>query len=186
MNTQHALARVRRACLAALLSLSGAWASPAVAQTTYSWQTTTTGTYDWNLSSTPNGWNTTGPPWFPNAVGDTANVTADTDGDQTILLNQPITLGTLLLGDIDATGRYVIRSGTGGSLILDVASGSAAITQVSTSLGDTIAANIQLNDPTIVTNDSGGLLTLSGVVSGAGGIIKSGTGIVLLLSLIHI
>lgn len=178
MNTQHALARVRRACLAALLSLSGAWASPAVAQTTYTWQTTTTGTYAWNLASSPNGWNTSGSPWFPNAADDVVNVTADLVGDQTIQLGEAITLGSLTIGDANGTNRYTLTSGT---LTLAVTTGSASITQVATSLGDTIATGIQLSAPTVIANNStANSLTLSGIVSGTGGLFISGSGTVLL------
>jgi autotransporter-associated beta strand protein len=148
----------------------------------YTWTPTTAATYSWD-DATSN-W-TSG---FPNAVGDIANLNINITGNQTINLNQAITVGTLNLGDtVGATyNTTTIAAGTAGSLIMDVASGSATISKstVGNNVTDTISANIQLNDNLIVNNaatSTSGLLVLSGIISESGGaktLTKTGAGIV--------
>src|SRR5688572_393585 len=54
--------------------------------------------YNWN--DAPNWTPNTS---FPNAAGDVANLNNDIGGDQTIRLRQNLTLGTLSLGDANAS-----------------------------------------------------------------------------------
>lgn len=147
---------------------------------TYTWVPTTANTYSWDAGSS--NW-TSG---FPNAADDIANLNINLTGNQIINLNQAITVGTINLGDTTG-GTYnttTIAAGTSGSLIMDVASGSALISKATAAnnVTDTISAGIQLNDNLIVNNAAtGGLLTLSGIISqNAAGktLTKTGAGIV--------
>ena len=87
-------------------------------------------------------------------------------------LDQNRTVGTLT---IDDSRNYAISNNT---LTLDVSSGSAAIT-VGNSNGNgahTISSNLTLADDVIITNNSTGNFTLSGALTGTGGVTKNGTG----------
>ena len=148
--------------------------------TTYSW--TTAG--NWNVGTVPNESNAD--------VRVTTNITADT----TLNLNQSITLGTLKIGDSAATNSngndfntFTLAPGTGGSLTFDTPSGNARLerpdagTTNATYNGkiDTVSANLTLNrilEVSIGNSSSNGGITLSGVISGLGGIIRQfpGTG----------
>ena len=168
---------IRLPLAAALLALS------AVSQAaTSTWTPTTAGTtYSWDSASN---W-TSG---FPNAIGDIANLNINLAGVQTINLNQAITVGTINLGDITTGFFGTTIAGNGGSLILDVASGSAAINKATASNTaiDTISADIQLYDNLSVTNAATaatGALTLSGIISESGGaknLTKAGAGLLIL------
>jgi autotransporter-associated beta strand protein len=86
------------------------------------WQKTAGGTYSW-MDGTA--WNTA----FPNAVGALANFNIDMAGNQTVNLNQPITIGTLNAGDTAGSpaSTLTIGSGTGGNpLVFQGASAGAA------------------------------------------------------------
>ena len=157
-----------------------AWAGTAGA-TNYTWTPTGAGTYDWN--DAPTNWGG----GFPNASGDSANLSIALAGSQTINLNQVITVGTINLGSTNGTYGTTIAAGTGGSLIMDVASGSATITRAWNGSGttDLISANVQLNDNLSVNDSiiSGAALTISGNISESGGsrsLTKNGTGTLVL------
>lgn len=143
---------------------------------TFAWNRTAAGTYSW---ITTTHWTPTG---TPNAIGDVANLNNNISGNQVVNLDQAITLGTLNIGDSDGSHTFTLAAGTGGSLVMDVASGSAAIDKAAgANANDTISTGIQINDALVITNASTGTLTFSGVISdGAGtyGITKSGTGTV--------
>ncbi|TLD71136.1 PEP-CTERM sorting domain-containing protein [Phragmitibacter flavus] len=167
--------------------------TPALKAATFTWTDTTGGTKNWNDATAPtNVWGQPGT--FPNAIDDIANVTANITAATLINLNVPITIGTLNIGDSGTTNAaYTIAAGTAGNLIFDVTAGNAAITQNSASFGDTISANITLNDNLLVTNNgaTGAVasqrnLTISGNIStgigttefakaGGGTVILSGT-----------
>ncbi len=168
MNVSVRLAR--RSCLglAALLALT--LAAGTVRAQSYTWTQTAAGTYTWGAS--PSNWGS----GFPNATGDTANLNINLSGSQTINLDQVITIGTLNIGDTTSTFSGVnIAAGTGGSLILDVTSGSATISKATSgnNVQDVISADIQLNDALAITNATTNTATvtlnLSGVISESGG-----------------
>lgn len=142
-----------------------------------------------NTSSASAGWQTSGN-WnngAPNAVGSSASIIADITAPQTITLDGAVTLGSLTIGDPTASGAssYTINAGTytsgsstlAGTLTFDVSSGGATLSQTTTSAANLITANVVLADPLTITNAATtAALTLSGVISGAGGITKTGTG----------
>jgi autotransporter-associated beta strand protein len=123
---------------------------------TFHWTPTAGGTHSWNSAAnwTPNA-------AFPDAADAVANVTTDIAGDQTINLNERITLGTLNIGDPNSTNAFTI-AGNGGSLIFNIYTGE--ITVSSTSKGDIIAANI--SGAPLITQNSPNPFVISGVISG--------------------
>jgi len=141
-----------------------------------SWITAT----NWNPNTT-----------FPNGIDQIAdfsqfNITGGVN-QNLINLNQAITVGSLILGDTNASAFYNIANGTGGSLTFSTSTGDAAITQTATSKGDTVSATMILNSSLDVTvapggavggNTASGILTLSGAISGASNLSlnKFGTG----------
>lgn len=75
---------------------------------------------------------------------------------------------------LDNTFGYTINAGSGGTLTFQKSSGNAAVNVLA---GDhTISAPVALSTTTGITTASGTSLTISGVVSGAGGLIKAGDG----------
>src|SRR5688572_13238046 len=96
----------------AILTASILLAAPtSVTAATYTWFPTG-GTTDWNLS-----FNWDPSTAFPNAPGDVANLTSNLISNQTINLQQDITLGTLNLGDADGSHLFTIAGGGVNSLI---------------------------------------------------------------------
>ena len=128
---------------------------------TFAWNQSGAGTYSW---ISPANW--TPDSGFPNAIGDIANLNNAITGAQTINLNQVITLGSLNIGDTTTTNPFTLAAGTGGYLMLDVASGNTAISKASGSNAlDTISSGLQFNDTLDITNASTtGSLTLSGAL----------------------
>jgi len=152
----------RRYILATAISLmAGAVSAPA---STYNWLPTSGGPFNWtdvaNWDLNP----------FPNAVGDIADLNANLTANVTVNLNQAITLGTLNIGDTNASNNYTIAAGTGGSLIFDNSGSHAQINIASGAGADAISAPIVLNSSLDVTNSSTSkTLTISGsMTAGAG------------------
>jgi fibronectin-binding autotransporter adhesin len=144
-------------------------------------QSGTPGTYSWQQLYN---WNAVGqhlsPIAIPNAASDTANLNlVNLSGDQTINLNGAVTLGTLNIGDAAGGQSYTLAAGTGGSLTLN---GGAASAINKSGLGtDIISSNIALTGAAPLTIDvATGNLALTGVISGAGGITKTGDGTLVL------
>jgi len=173
MNDKQGM--MRRKCSRArlawgfILALSPGLVQPLQAGN-YTWVNTAAGAYDW-----ANGGNWT-PTGYPQAAGDVANLTANIAGAQTITLNQSTTMGTLNIGDADASASFTIMTnGAGGSLVFDNGSSAttATITQVAGSMGDTLAAPLQLNCMLLVSNAAVNTLTLSGNISGSGSLTKN-------------
>ena len=158
-----------------------------------------TGTNSWNVNAN---WST--PATFPNAIDDIANMEINITGNQTVNLNQPITVGTLQIGDTSGNQTYTLAS-NGGSLTFDVTSGNAVLSRAAGGTGAvTISAPITMNDPLNITNNSAATLTFSGgvnnggnlltiggsgntsfagtanIITGAGGITKNGSGVLYL------
>lgn len=171
---------------------------PSVRAATGTWTETAAGTYYWQEvnfgdANTPlvpvwgvTGTGTDGDPFvlnaIPNGADDIANLLGDFTGNQVVILNGAITLGTLNLGDVDGSNTLSIQGGIGGSLNFDVTSGNATVAKAVGSISmDTIAAGISVasgDSLTLAVQD--GTLALTGVISGStGGIRKTGTGTLL-------
>ena len=129
----------------------------------------------WNVNGNGS-WGTAtnwSPVSVPNGVGASASLPNILTAARTITLNLPVTLGTLSL---DGGFNYTI-SGTGAAntLRFDALAGNAALNVTGTA-AHTISRPIVLIDTLVIDQGSTGTLTLSGARSGAGGLIKNGTG----------
>ena len=134
--------------------------TPARAQ---SWIQTAGGAWVWNNSGN---WNGT----FPNGSAAIAYLTNDIAGDQTVNLNQAITVGTLNIGDANGSAAFNLANGTGGGLTFNN-SWDAYLNQYGSSKGDTISATLTLNNPgtMIIQNYSANPLTLNGPILNGNG-----------------
>ncbi len=177
-NNRRSLYRLVAILVTASVVAWGLTSQPASA-TLYTWSPTAAGTYDWNTT------NWTGGPTFPNSTGDRAHLTNNILGDQTVRLNQLITLFRLEMGDGGATGdnRFEII-GNGGSF--DFNNGAAAFAlqaDGNSAAGDNINANIHLtSNLTANVINATNLLTISGNIttSTSKTLTKSGSGTLVL------
>lgn len=128
----------------------------------------------WLLNANGN-WNAAAN-WTPTAVPDGTGATAilgnAITANRVITLGQDITVGTVL---IDDNNNYTV---TGNTLTFAPAagSGSLAVSAVNGNGAHTISSAIALGNGLVVNQGSTGTLTLSGVISGAGGLVKQGAG----------
>ncbi|HEX8295091.1 MAG TPA: autotransporter-associated beta strand repeat-containing protein, partial [Chthoniobacteraceae bacterium] len=131
----------------------------------------------WN-STTGGSWNTAGN-WttaVPNGQDVTAKFGNKITAPSTVTLDGNKTLGVLEFGSANS---YTIAQGTSGTLTLSKASGNAAIDNTSGS--HTISAPVNLASSTVATVfDAVDSLTISGSVSGANALTKSGLGTLVL------
>lgn len=107
----------------------------------------------------------------PDRPGAEVNFWRTITADRTITLDGSKTLGTLLF---DSTKHYTISSGTGGSLVFNNSSSAATLT--SNQGNHTIATGVQLISALNTSVNSGSTVTISGAVSGAAGLTKTGPG----------
>jgi autotransporter-associated beta strand protein len=106
----------------------------------------------------------------PNSPGAVANFFRTNTAARTITLDGNKTIGTL---SFDSPFSYSISAGTGGSLFFNKSGGPADLK--SNQGSHTIAVGVQLTSALNATINSG-TLTISGAVSGAGGLAKYGAG----------
>ena len=184
-SSAFASCRLLRSRTPLALSLTLAIAALACPRSLHA-QTSSTWT---NASSASAGWQN-GANWnngIPSGIDASASIIADITAPQTITLDGAVVLGSLTIGDPTAAGAssYTINAGTytsgsstlAGTLTFDVASGGATLTQTANSAANLITANIALADPLTISNAAtSAALTLSGVISGSGGITKTGAG----------
>jgi hypothetical protein len=114
---------------------------------------------------------------FPNAVGASALLSNDlAAGNTDIPLNIDVTLGNLTMGDSTGNnGFFNLISGTAGTLTLDASSGNATLQKTTAATTtDTVAVPVSLTD-TLAADVRTGRINLTGLVSGAGSLIRSGT-----------
>jgi fibronectin-binding autotransporter adhesin len=114
--------------------------------------------------------------WTDSSIPNTPNSTASFSNASTASI---ITLdGSRTVGEVNFnnSNSYTISPGTGGSLIMQSVTGSAAITD--NAGNHTISAPIVLNSNTTVTEESNGnIFTLSGNISGTGSLTTAGEAI---------
>lgn len=126
----------------------------------------------------------TDPAW-PDGIGASASITSIQTANRTISLNDVITLGSLIITN-NTTFTNTINNGTGSpTLEFDATAGPATLASVGTGASsNSVSATILLTDSIIlniantVGNPISGALTLSGAMSGPGGVTKSGQGLV--------
>jgi len=109
--------------------------------------------------------------------GDTATLGSGPNGPVTITLDGTSPhLGSLTFSSTDG---YTLTSGSGGTLNMDNGASAASVTVAAGS--HVIAAPVVLNSNTnVAVNNAGDTLTVSGPVSGSGGLTTSGGGVVVL------
>jgi hypothetical protein len=132
----------------------------------------------WNVSG-GGSWATAGN-WsgaIPQNAKDTASFLGAATANATITLDGNWTVGNI---NFNNNNSYTITPGSGGTLTLD--NGGASATAYITDSGGNhaIAAPLVLNSNALLTVASGSTLTVSGPISGAGGVTIAGAGIVAL------
>lgn len=151
-STGRRRAIISAAAFAAAGSIVTFVAQQARAGVTYTRTTTSSGNW-----STTSSWSPAG---FPNAAGDTADIsTKDISGTVTITVDQPVTVGTIKIGDNNNTNGYVV---SGGQITFDNGSNSASLNHTSQGNNDSISSAIVLNSDLTVTNSSNNAITISG------------------------
>lgn len=176
-NRTLSRSRARRFVLAGSIAVVAAsvWGVASTAGAAdYVWQPLNAGIYSWPTSGL---WDVAG---FPNATGDLANLNIDILGDQTITLDAAITIGALTLGDANGGSGYTVAAGVGGALTLNDPFGDVSINKLGSGT-DLISANVAVaGGSNLTVNVNDGILGLSGVLSGGGGLTKTGNGLLVL------
>ena len=160
-----------------LIVLFVAKLSSASAQSTF---ITTSGTQQWG---TIGNWSPSG---VPSAVDANVIFNSPSGGNQTVSLSPSgtnvRTVGSITITN-DSTNTFTLNNGTGGSLIMDSTLGNTSLTVNGTgNVVNTISATTALNDTLEVivnntaTTSASGAITLTGAISGLGGLIKKGAG----------
>jgi hypothetical protein len=136
-------------------------ASPAAPAASGTWIANASGNW-----STPGNWSGG---VIADGAGDAANFNSvNLTTDVTVTLDTSRTIGSVFIGDTDGTHRYTIAPSGGSSLTFDSGAPftSSNLQQTSTSAGDTIAANIFINNDLAILNSSAtNPLTISGNIS---------------------
>jgi autotransporter-associated beta strand protein len=135
-----------------------------------SWLPTAGGTdYAWTESTN---WN---PAFSPNGIGTTAAMITDIFGDQTVAMNDPITLSEYFVGDSSGAQNTLLQKGTNGSLTFDKENtGMTYLTRTAGGSGTVTFKddlNIALNDHLTVRTaggTTGSTMVIAGPVSGPG------------------
>ncbi|AHF91065.1 glycosyltransferase family 1 [Opitutaceae bacterium TAV5] len=109
-------------------------------------------------------------------VGATATINTNIGGAKTINIDSNRTLGTLNIGDTNNTHAFTLAATNDAVLTLDNGGSGAHINQLSTSKGDTLSANITLDDDVTFSNASGNTLLVTGNISGTRALTINSTG----------
>ena len=130
---------------------------------------------NWTDSSGSAGWNALGA--YPNAIGDSANLTFDISAATQITLDVNAIVGSLSLNDTGGGTDSAWSIIGANSLTFDVSSGNAALTSAGAT--NSILTALVLNDTLDLTTTSNlniGDATTAANISGAGGLNKLGAG----------
>ncbi len=106
----------------------------------------------------------------PNSPGAVANFFRTNTAARTITLDGSKTVGQM---SFDSPYSYTISAGSGGSIVFNNSASAATLT--STQGNHTIATGVQLTSNLSATINTG-TLTISGMITGAGSLTKSGAG----------
>ncbi len=125
---------------------------------------------DWNVNG-----NWTAPATFPNAIDAEANFLTVITANRNVRLGQDITVGTI---NIDDNNRYTILTVAADTLTFEVSSGTASLTVTNTNGNGPhrIQAPMIFASTLTMTHSSNAVIRLQGDISGAGGLIKEGSG----------
>jgi len=134
-----------------------------------SWAATPGGAQVW--TNTAN-WSSSIVPFGLSAI---ARINNNISGDQNILIDTPVRIGGLLLGDADAANTFTIEASGPGVLQLGATNGSAWVGKTS-GFNDSITAPVQLLSDLSLTNTTASDLTLAGGANGAFALNKYGAG----------
>jgi autotransporter-associated beta strand protein len=121
-------------------------------------------------------WSTVGN-WNAGSIADGADYTADFStiditADTTVILDGPRTIGHLVFGDTTPSHKWILGTGTGGPLTLQVASGNCTINVTN----QAAVINAALAGSSPVAKAGFGVLTLGGTNTHTGGtVINAGT-----------
>ena len=131
----------------------------------------------WNLNSSST-WNLNAnwtPTVFPNAIDDVATFGNIITANRSITLGIPITIGTM---SFDSNHNYTVAGTLANPLTFDVSSGTANLTLTALNGAGThsISSPVVLNDTLVMTHLSTANFTISGAISGANGMTKTGIG----------
>jgi len=112
-----------------------------------------------------------------NGVGQRASLFSSVGTTHSVLLNAPVTLGTL---DLGGTGSYGIAGLGGGQFNFATLQGNAVINTSGPLGSNSIVLPINLSTSLEIHNEGTSGVFLGGNISGTGGIIKTGSGVVIL------
>ncbi|MES2920696.1 MAG: LamG-like jellyroll fold domain-containing protein [Verrucomicrobiota bacterium] len=147
----------------------------------FNWTPVESGSHKFANSSGSDQWNTGAGGAHPNGSGVIATLASAIAGDQEILFDFPLALGTLNLGARGANGAFILRGKDAAAITMDSGNSVAAsINQLPGSPGNFIHAPVSLRSDTEVANPSSSALVISGAIRGNGSFIKSGSGPVIL------
>lgn len=112
---------------------------------------------------------------FPMGWSGLAFITNNIAGDQTIVIDTPVILGGLLLGDEDASHAFTLAASDQGGLRFGATNGNAWIGKF-TGLTDSITLPLQLQTNLVITNTTASDLILAGKLEGPFTLSKQGPG----------
>ena len=145
-----------------------AGATPSLAASGIFWTNTVTGAaQSWNVDA-----NWINAAAFPNNTQALAVINSAITANQTINLNQAVTVGSLSLG---ATSGAFTVAANGGALIFDNTPAAATLIELSASPGDVISAPVTVVGSLLITNTSANPFSLSGNLSGGSVIVNGST-----------
>ena len=133
----------------------------------------------WSDSTGAAGWNAGGA--YPNAIGDSANLTFNITAATQVTLDVNAIVGTINLNDTGGGTDSAWTIAGGNSLTFDVSSGNATLSSAGAT--NSILTSIVLNDTVDVTTTNNlniGDANTAAVISGTGGLNKLGAGLLTL------
>lgn len=155
------LSRSARGLISAAVAAVLAGVSAAEAAT-YNWLQTAAGPFAWDNAGGQVNWSPAG---FPTLAEDVVNLTTDLTESTLIELNQPVTVGVLNIGDLNATNTFTLGAGAAGVLAFNNGAVAAQLNQSANSAGDVILAPITIRGGLDTFNGSTQALTIAGPVS---------------------